>query len=363
MLRRPLPSRGDLGLSDPDVRRRRLGLGSGARSPTQADDLAAERLDRLHGVGVDVAQRAFGAWTWYSADAGSCTSARPPVFLIAQRPAVPSSSMPERTTPMTRGPNATDAERNSASTEGRCRFSRWSARDALRRLGSMIRCRSAGATKDLAANERLAVDRGADREARAAAAEGVRARLSCAPECGGPRTRRASRSAGRSRTSTPRALRRRRRKRRSLTNGDSSRSTARAGTCSPRMTAGRATKASSARCTSRNRRCPPARRRRRNRPGCAPRGRWRCRRCCIVAHDPVAARAGAASSTRQQAPRLRDVAVARALVLEVLAGELVEEADLAEHRADAAHLEHQPLQRLVAAGGVARHELPVFSAR
>jgi hypothetical protein len=33
----------------------------------------------------------------------------------------------------------------------------------------------------------------------------------------------------------------------------------------------------------------PARRRRRSRPGCAPRGRWRCRRCVVVAHDPVAA--------------------------------------------------------------------------
>jgi hypothetical protein len=59
----------------------------------------------------------------------------------------------------------------------------------------------------------------------------------------------------------------------------------------------------------------------------------------------------------EQALRLGDVAVARTLVLVVLAGELVEEAELAEHGADAAHLEHQPLQRLVAPRRILRHEL------
>ncbi|CAI8716477.1 hypothetical protein EMIT0158MI4_110027 [Burkholderia ambifaria] len=59
----------------------------------------------------------------------------------------------------------------------------------------------------------------------------------------------------------------------------------------------------------------------------------------------------------EQALRFGGVAVARTLVLVVAAGELVEEADLAEHRADAAHLEHHPLDRLVAACGVLRDQL------
>ncbi len=51
-----------------------------------------------------------------------------------------------------------------------------------------------------------------------------------------------------------------------------------------------------------------------------------------------------------------DVALERALVLEILAGELVEEADLPEHRADAAHLEMHPLDRLVSAARIVRAE-------
>src|SRR5690606_8840503 len=54
--------------------------------------------------------------------------------------------------------------------------------------------------------------------------------------------------------------------------------------------------------------------------------------------------------------RLGDVPVSRPLVLEVLAAELVEEAHLSEHRADSAHLEHQPLQRPEARGLVRRKE-------
>jgi hypothetical protein len=60
---------------------------------------------------------------------------------------------------------------------------------------------------------------------------------------------------------------------------------------------------------------------------------------------------------------LVDVAVTRTLVLVLLAGELVEEADLAKHRADAAHLEHQPLDGFVTAGRVLGSNWPVFSAR
>ncbi|MDT4855620.1 hypothetical protein FQZ97_899830 [compost metagenome] len=59
----------------------------------------------------------------------------------------------------------------------------------------------------------------------------------------------------------------------------------------------------------------------------------------------------------EQAFGFLDVAVAGAFVFVVLAGEFMEEAHLAEHRADAAHLEHQPLDCLVAAGGILRDEL------
>src|SRR6476620_11329946 len=59
----------------------------------------------------------------------------------------------------------------------------------------------------------------------------------------------------------------------------------------------------------------------------------------------------------EQTLGLADVAFERPLVLEVLAGEFVEEADLAEHRTDAAHLEHHPLDRLVATRRIGRNEL------
>ena len=75
----------------------------------------------------------------------------------------------------------------------------------------------------------------------------------------------------------------------------------------------------------------------------------------VGAHEPVAAGQTAFEHV-QQPLGLRNVAVARALVLVVLAGELMEEAELAEHRSDAAHLEHQPLEAFVAAGGILRNE-------
>src|SRR5437870_2254478 len=74
-----------------------------------------------------------------------------------------------------------------------------------------------------------------------------------------------------------------------------------------------------------------------------------------VAHDPRAVREPRVEHL-QQAPRLRDVAVACPLVFVVLAGEPMEEADLTEHRADTAHLKHQPLDRLVAVRRILRHE-------
>ena len=45
-----------------------------------------------------------------SASFGSCTTAAPPRRLIAHSPAAPSSCMPDRTTPVTRGPYATAAD-------------------------------------------------------------------------------------------------------------------------------------------------------------------------------------------------------------------------------------------------------------
>src|SRR5690625_3501248 len=48
----------------------------------------------------------------------------------------------------------------------------------------------------------------------------------------------------------------------------------------------------------------------------------------------------------QQAPGFVDVTVARALVFEVLASKFGEEAHLAEHGSDTAHLKHQPLDSL-----------------
>jgi hypothetical protein len=75
----------------------------------------------------------------------------------------------------------------------------------------------------------------------------------------------------------------------------------------------------------------------------------------LVGHDPGASGQPLVEHA-QQPLRLRDVAVARALVFVVAPGEPVKETDLAEHRPDAAHLEHQPLDGLVAACRVARHE-------
>jgi hypothetical protein len=65
----------------------------------------------------------------------------------------------------------------------------------------------------------------------------------------------------------------------------------------------------------------------------------------------------------QQAFRFCDVAIARAFVFVVFACEFIEETDLAEHRADAAHLKHQPLNGLVARAGILGQQLPGFSRR
>ena len=80
----------------------------------------ARRRDVVHGHLGERARR----HARHRRVAGSCTTAIPPRSLTAHSPAVPSSSAPERTTPTTRGPKASAAERKSGSTAGRVRFSR-----------------------------------------------------------------------------------------------------------------------------------------------------------------------------------------------------------------------------------------------
>ncbi|CAM2168521.1 hypothetical protein BLAT2472_10893 [Burkholderia latens] len=75
-----------------------------------------------------------------------------------------------------------------------------------------------------------------------------------------------------------------------------------------------------------------------------------------IAHHPVAVREMRVEHAEQPL-RFGDVTVARTLVLVVAAREFMEEADLAEHRTDAAHLEHHPLDRLVAARQILRDQL------
>ena len=67
----------------------------------------------------------------------------------------------------------------------------------------------------------------------------------------------------------------------------------------------------------------------------------------IAARDPVAP--GKLAVQHGQKPRrLCDISRFRAGILDVFPGEMVEKSDLPEHRADAAHLEHQPLDGLIA---------------
>ena len=247
----------------------------------------ADHADDLDRRAVSVARtaststwrkRAFGHGGLYCADAGSCTSARPPLFLIAHRPAVPSSSMPERTTPIARGPNATEAERNSASTDGRCRFSR-GPRVTRTRSGLDDQVAIGRRDEDLAADDRL-VDRPPARTGSRVSRCRMFGELArrVLPECAGPRTtprrgRQAARATSTESASTPPA--------------DAPIAT----TCvelvhgaGGNMQAARDRRPRDegrqhARDLARSRRCRPARRRRRSRSGCAPTGRWRCRRC------------------------------------------------------------------------------------
>ncbi|MFK4603627.1 hypothetical protein ABIF57_003079 [Bradyrhizobium diazoefficiens] len=76
----------------------------------------------------------------------------------------------------------------------------------------------------------------------------------------------------------------------------------------------------------------------------------------VVIHEPLPA-GQMRLHHAEQTPGLAHVAFERPLVLEILAGEFVEETDLAEHRPDPAHLEMHPLDGLVAARGILRQQL------
>ena len=69
-----------------------------------------------------------------AASSGSCTTAMPPRSFTVQSPAVPSSSAPERITPMTRGPKASAAERKSGSTAGTRPVLAWTTDEAKHSL-------------------------------------------------------------------------------------------------------------------------------------------------------------------------------------------------------------------------------------
>src|SRR5882762_3931110 len=62
----------------------------------------------------------------------------------------------------------------------------------------------------------------------------------------------------------------------------------------------------------------------------------------------------------EQASRLFDVVITRALILVCSPGEFVEKPNLSKHWADRTHLEHHPLDSLVAAGHVFGEELAAF---
>src|SRR5665213_1226042 len=76
----------------------------------------------------------------------------------------------------------------------------------------------------------------------------------------------------------------------------------------------------------------------------------------FVAHDPLAARQPLVEHV-EHALRFVDEALQRPLILDVLAGEFVEKADLAEDRPDPRHLEEYPFHGLVALRRVFRHQL------
>ncbi|MNT18456.1 hypothetical protein D3C72_1536680 [compost metagenome] len=83
--------------------------------------------------------------SWATLSAGSCTMANPPQAFTAFRPAAPSSRWPVRTTPTTRCPYCSAAERNSGSAAGRVKFS-FGPRVSTVASCCKIKCLSGGAT-------------------------------------------------------------------------------------------------------------------------------------------------------------------------------------------------------------------------
>jgi hypothetical protein len=75
----------------------------------------------------------------------------------------------------------------------------------------------------------------------------------------------------------------------------------------------------------------------------------------VIAHDPLASMKACFHDTEQPL-RLVPIALKGALVGNLPALELVEVADLAEHRPDEAHLKEQPLDRLIAASRIRRQK-------
>src|SRR5215831_209666 len=76
----------------------------------------------------------------------------------------------------------------------------------------------------------------------------------------------------------------------------------------------------------------------------------------LVVHDPLPSGKPRLDHT-EQALRFRDIALQRTLVGDLLAGELVEKADLPEHRTDPAHLKMQPLDRFPTPDRIGRQQL------
>ena len=82
----------------------------------------------------------------------------------------------------------------------------------------------------------------------------------------------------------------------------------------------------------------------------------------LIAHDPGAI-LEAPVEYAEQSLRFRDVAFARALVLVVLARKFMEKPLPGRTSGRCRHLEHQPLEGLIAARSVRGMSSPVFSAR
>ena len=125
----------------------RRGMALTPALPARGRTARSRRRSRLEGATACtcVSRSAASGMLGTSASSGSWTMAIPPRRTIALNPRAPSSSAPERMTPMTPGPRDRAAVRNRGSTAGRNRFSR-GPRTTRSPLLPMSTCRSAGAT-------------------------------------------------------------------------------------------------------------------------------------------------------------------------------------------------------------------------